>query len=150
MDKQIFKKLFVMLGMSSSVAGVFIAIMTYINLGVHDEFFPRWYKSLFFAVVFMIPFAGMIMFVADKVIDKLLPNVRELLQNIMVGFIMALSMEAIMAVSTTFNTIGFGRLEEFSSVWMNNYLAALPFAIIFAPIMAIYIKPKIEAYLARD
>lgn len=42
---------------------------------------------------------------------------------------MALSMEAIMAVSTTINIVGFSSFNIFANIWLKSYLIALPFAL---------------------
>ena len=148
-NKKLLKKIFVMMGMMTLMGAVFTAIMTYVNIGFTDEFFQMWSKSLFFAVIFMMPLGGIIMFLSNKFIKSIFPNLRYILQNILVGICMALSMESIMAISTTINIIGYPNFDIFSSFWLKSYLAALPFALVFSPIMTILIKPKLEAYLAK-
>nr|WP_321265897.1 DUF2798 domain-containing protein [uncultured Sulfurimonas sp.] len=148
-NKQALKKIFVMIGMMSTIGGVFTAIMTYVNIGFSDDFFTMWSKSLFFAVVFMMPLGGIIMFLSGKFIKSIFPNLKEIVQNILVGICIALVMEAIMAISTTINIIGYPSLDMFLSFWLKSYLAALPFALVFSPIMTILIKPKLDAFLAK-
>lgn len=147
-NKKLLKKILVMIGMMIIIGGVFTAIMTYVNMGFTDDFFTMWSKSLFFAVVFMMPLGGIIMFLSGKFIKFIFPNLKQILQNILVGVCIALCMESIMAISTTINIIGYPSFELFSSFWLKSYLAALPFALIFSPIMTIIIKPRIEKFLA--
>lgn len=147
-NKQLLKKILVMMGMMTLIGGTFTAIMTYVNIGFSDNFFIKWSESLIFAVLFMMPLGGVFMFLSNKFIKFIFPNLRYILQNILVGICMALCMESIMAISTTINIIGYPSFELFSSFWLKSYLAALPFALIFSPIMTIVIKPKIEKFLA--
>ena len=70
-------------------------------------------------------------------------------QNIAIGILMALSMEAIMAVVTTINIHGYSDFNLFSSFWVKSYFLALPFALVMSPVMTILIKPKLDAYLAK-
>lgn len=147
-SKQVLKKIFVMMALMSTIGGVFIAIMTYINIGFTDDFFLKWSKSLFFAVLVMMPLGGVFMFLSNKFIKYFFSNLKEIIQNILIGICMALCMESIMAVSTTVNIIGYTSFDSFSSFWLKSYLAALPFALIFSPIMTIIIKPKVERFLA--
>lgn len=148
-NKQTVKKIFVMIGMMSLIAGTFIAIMTYVNIGFSDEFFSRWSSSLFFAILVMMPLGGVLMFIANKIVKNGFPNLKEIMQNILIGFLMALSMEAVMATVTTLNTIGYENINLFSSFWLKSYLLALPFALVFSPIMTIFIKPRMDVYLAK-
>lgn len=147
-NKKLLKKILVMIAMMIIIGGVFTAIMTYVNMGFTDDFFTMWSKSLFFAVAFMMPLGGIIMFLSGKFIKFIFPNLKQILQNILVGVCIALCMESIMAISTTINIIGYPSFELFSSFWLKSYLAALPFALIFSPIMTIIIKPRIEKFLA--
>ena len=89
------------------------------------------------------------MFIANKIVKLSIPNQREVLQNIAIGVLMALSMEAIMAIVTTLNIHGYENFNLFSSFWLKSYLFALPFALFMAPLMTILIKPKLDAYLAK-
>ncbi len=147
-NKQLLKKIFVMIGMMTLIGGTFTAIMTYVNIGFTDDFFTKWSESLFFAVIFMMPLGGVFMFLSNKFIKFIFPNLRYILQNILVGICMALCMESIMAISTTVSIIGYPNFDLFSSFWLKSYLAALPFALVFSPIMTIVIKPRIENFLA--
>lgn len=148
-NKQMIKKIFVMIGMMSLMGGIFIAIMTYVNIGFADEFFVRWYTSLFFAILVMMPLGGVVMFMANKVIKSTFPELKIFIQNILIGIIMALCMEAIMAIITTLNILGYPNINQFSSFWLRSYLLALPAALVISPLMTIFVKPKLDAYLAK-
>ena len=67
LDKQILKKIFVMIGMMSLIGGTFIAIMTYANIGFSDKFFSTWYSSLFFTILVMMPLGAVIMFMLSMI-----------------------------------------------------------------------------------
>lgn len=148
-NKHLLKKIFVLMIMMSLIGGTFIAIMTYVNIGFSDDFFTKWASSLFFAILVLMPLGGVFMFLSGKLIKFIFPNLQEILQNILVGICIALCMEAIMAISTTINIIGYSSLDMFLSIWLKSYMAALPFALVFSPIMTILIKPKLDAYLAK-
>lgn len=147
-NKKLLKKIFVMMGMMTLIGGTFIAIMTYVNIGFSDEFFQKWLKSLCFAVIIMMPLGGVFIFLSNKFIKSIFPNLKEIVQNILVGICMALCMESIMAISTTVSIIGYPNFDLFASFWIKSYLAALPFALVFSPIMTIFIKPRVESFLA--
>lgn len=147
---QLLKKIFVMMGMMTLIGGTFIAIMTYVNIGFSDEFFLKWSESLIFAVIVMMPLGGVFMFLSNKFIKYIFPNLKGVVQNILVGICMALFMESIMAISNAVSIIGYTSFELFSSFWLKSYLAALPFALVFSPIMTMVIKPKIETYLSKS
>ena len=146
-NKHLLKKIIVMIGMMTIMGGLFTAIMTYVNIGFTDKFFTMWSKSLFFAVVFMMPLGGVIMFISNKFIKFIFPNLKQILQNILVGVCIALCMESIMAISATINILGYPSFDVFLSFWLKSYLSTLPFALVFSPIMTILIKPKIEKFL---
>ena len=148
-NKQMIKKIFVMIGMMSIMGGIFIAIMTYVNIGFPDDFFVRWYTSLFFAILVMLPLGGVVMVMANKVIKSTFPELKILIQNILIGIVMSLCMEAIMAIITTLNILGYPDINQFSSFWLKSYLLALPVALVISPLMTIFIKPKLDVYLAK-
>lgn len=141
------KKILVMATMMSIIAGTFIAIMTYGSIGFSDNFFSRWSSSLLYSLFVMMPLGGILIFIANKVVKVSFPNLKKIIQNILIGILIALFMEAIMATITTINIIGYINLHSFLSSWLKLYLLTLPFALVFSPIMTILIKPKIEAYL---
>ena len=145
-NQKMIKKVLVMISMMILIGGTFIAIMTYINIGFTDGFFSKWFKSLIFSIVVMMPLGGAVMYIADSFVKFSFPNQQEYVHNILIGLIMALFMEAIMAVSTT---IGLSDLGSFYGTWLKSYLTALPFALVLSPIMTILVKPKLDAYLAK-
>lgn len=131
------------------MCGIFTAIMTYVNIGFSDLFFIKWYSSLFFSLLIMMPLGGIIMFMANKIIKIYFSSLRVFIQNILIGIVIALFMEAIMAIITTMNILGYPDFNQFSSYWLRSYLLALPFALVISPLMTIFIKPKLDAYLAK-
>lgn len=141
--------MFVLFIIMSTISAFFISIMTYVNIGFSEEFFERVVKSLLLATLVMIPLGWSVMYVCNKLVTSLLPNLGDITQNIMIGILIAIVMEAIMAISTTLNIDGYHGLIQFFNFWLKTYLAALPFALIFSPIMTIFIKPKLEAYLEK-
>ncbi|MGY0580160.1 MAG: DUF2798 domain-containing protein, partial [Paraglaciecola chathamensis] len=83
-----------------------------------------------------------------KVVETVFVRLSSLHKNLIFGFGMALSMEAIMALSTTYRNIGLGDLQQFSQAFLASYLMVLPVALVLSPIMTLLIKPKMEAFLA--
>ncbi len=146
-NKKTLKKLSIMVSMITLIGGTFIGIMTYINIGFTPEYFSTWIRSLLFAVLIMMPLGGIIMFISNKLVKLIFSNLKEIFQNIILGIFMALCMEAIMAISTSINILGLSNLDSFLDVWLKSYLAALPLALFFSPIMTIFIKPKLDRYL---
>lgn len=143
------KKILIVFTTMSIISGFFIGIMTYVNIGISEEFFSRWAMSLLFATLVMLPLGSSIMYISNKIVTRLFLNYKTIVQNIIIGILMALIMEAIMAVSTTMNIAGYYCTGQFVGFWLKTYIAALPFALLFSPIMTVFIKPKIEAYLKK-
>jgi len=83
----------------------------------------------------------------NKILDK--KTLKKIFVMIAIGILIALSMEAIMAIVTTINIHGYSDFSLFSSFWLKSYLLALPFALVISPVMTILVKPKLDAYLAK-
>ena len=61
---------------------------------------------------------------------------------------MAIIMEAIMALSTTYSNIGIGDMQRFGNAFLASYLMVLPVALVLSPLMTLLVKPKLDAFLA--
>lgn len=142
------KKILLVVAMVTLVGGTFTAIMTYSNIGLSDEFTRQWALSFVQAVCVIFPTSVAVMWALNKVVETLFVSLSSLHKNLIFGFGMALSMEAIMALSTTYRNIGLGDLQQFSQAFLASYLMVLPVALVLSPIMTLLVKPKMEAFLA--
>lgn len=142
------KKILLVAAMVTLVGGTFTGIMTYSNIGFSDAFASQWAFSFIQAVCVIFPMGVAVMWVMHQVIEGLFDGLSSLYKNLIFGFGMALSMEAIMALSTTYRNIGLGDWQKFSQAFLASYLMVLPVALVLSPIMTLLIKPKMEAFLA--
>ncbi|WP_160180889.1 DUF2798 domain-containing protein [Paraglaciecola mesophila] len=142
------KKILLVAAMVTLVGGTFTGIMTYSNIGFGDAFARQWALSFVQAVCVIFPTSVVVMWVMHKVVETLFVRLSSLHKNLIFGFGMALSMEAIMALSTTYRNIGLGDLQQFSQAFLASYFMVLPVALVFSPIVTLLLKPKMEAFLA--
>ncbi|ABG38817.1 hypothetical protein Patl_0285 [Paraglaciecola sp. T6c] len=142
------KKILLVAAMVTLVGGTFTGIMTYSNIGFSDDFSRQWTFSFMQAVCVIFPMGVLIMWTMHKVVEAFFGRLSSLHKNLIFGFGMALSMEAVMALSTTYRNIGLGDWQQFSQAFLASYLMVLPVALVLSPIMTLLIKPKMEAFLA--
>lgn len=142
------KKILLVAAMVTLVGGTFTGIMTYSNIGFSDAFASQWAFSFMQAVCVIFPMGMFIMWVMHNVVEAFFGRLSSLHKNLIFSLGMALSMEAIMALSTTYRNIGLGDWQQFSQAFLASYLMVLPVALVLSPIMTLFIKPKMEAFLA--
>ncbi|MBJ2138228.1 DUF2798 domain-containing protein [Paraglaciecola chathamensis] len=142
------KKILLVTAMVTLVGGAFTGVMTYSNIGFSDAFTRQWALSFVQAVCVIFPTSVAVMWAMNKVVETVFVRLSSLHKNLIFGFGMALSMEAIMALSTTYRNIGLGDLQQFSQAFLASYLMVLPVALVLSPIMTLLVKPKMEAFLA--
>ena len=82
-----------------------------------------------------------------KLINQLLPNTGVHTRNLIVGGLMALIMESLLAFSTAVNVNGFTNHSDLFTGWLEGFLAALPLGLTLMIITSMTIKPKIERFL---
>lgn len=140
-------KVFVVASMMMAIGGTLTGVMTYMNIGFSDGFFSRWLSSFALAALFMVPVAMGMITLLTKLITRLLPDKSEKARNLLIGLIMAVVMESVMAFMTAANNIGFADLSTFTSGWFNGFLAALPVGLTIIVVMSMTVKPKIERFL---
>ncbi|MCT8987960.1 DUF2798 domain-containing protein [Shewanella phaeophyticola] len=140
-------KILVVLAMMTIMGGSLIGLMTYINLGYSDTFFNDWLMSFLLAAVTVMPAGFIFMALFTYVAQRCLPNTSEKKRNIVVGVLMAITMESAMALSTAINNIGFSSHAALFNHWLEALLAALPLGLTLMIITSLTIKPKIERFL---
>ncbi|MGR5092351.1 DUF2798 domain-containing protein [Vibrio maritimus] len=140
-------KVLVMVSMISLVGGSLTAVMTYMNVGFGETFVHQWLSSFALAALVMMPVGMGMMTLMTKLIGKLMPEKSEHIRNLVVGLIMAVVMESLLAFVTAANTIGFSDASDFTTGWFNGFIAALPVGLTIMIVMSLTIKPKIEKFL---
>ncbi|GAL33376.1 hypothetical protein JCM19240_2072 [Vibrio maritimus] len=140
-------KVLVMVSMMSLIGGSLTAVMTYMTVGFGGSFVQQWLSSFALAALVMMPVGMGMMTLMTKLIGTLMPEKSDHTRNLVVGVIMAVVMESIMAFVTAANTIGFSTTSEFASGWFNGFIAALPVGLTIMTVMSLTVKPKIEKFL---
>ncbi len=142
------KKLFVMSCVISFIVGSLTGVMTYVNMGYSETFFWDWFTSFLVAAVVMAPSGMVFMMLVSRFIGFLFGQLSAHTQNFIVGLVMAVVMESVMAVATAANNIGFADLSLFAVAWMKAFLVALPLGLVISVTMTLFIKPRLDKYLA--
>ncbi|NRA53039.1 MAG: DUF2798 domain-containing protein [Gammaproteobacteria bacterium] len=142
------QKILVIASIITVVAGSLTGIMTYVNLGFTAQFYLNWLTSFALAVCVMLPSGYVMIRLVSALVAKAFSSLSQLKQNIMIGLMMALIMESIMAACTAANTIGFAELELYFVAWRNGLLTALPIGLVLSVLMTLTIKPKLEKFMA--
>lgn len=140
-------KILVIAAMMTIMGGTLTGVMTYMNVGYTSTFYMDWLTSFLTAVVVMMPSGFVFMMLISKAVGWLLPKQGAKTQNFVVGLVMAVVMESIMAFTTAANNIGFTDTAEFFSGWATGFAAALPIGLTLAVIMSMTIKPKLEKFM---
>ena len=66
----------------------------------------------------------------------------------LIGLIMAMFMESIMAGISSFNSVGVSDFSVFFATWLQGFIYSLPLGIAIAVVMTITIKPKLQKFMA--
>ena len=128
------------------IGGALTAVMTYMNVGYTETFFTDWRKAFFSALTIM-PVGIIMMGLLTKLFEKLLPDTHHHKRNLLIGGVMAVIMESILAFSTAASMIGFASKSEFLMGWFDGFIGALPVGLAIMVVMSLTIKPKIEAFM---
>lgn len=149
-DKQtpVLHKLLVITSVISVMAGTITGIMTYVNLGYGPDFFANWFSSLVLAVCILVPAGYVVMTSINWVVARLFTALSDFNKNLIVGVLMAVAMESIMALSTAANTIGFGDIAAYISACISGFVTALPVGVAMSLIMTLTVKPRLEKFMA--
>ncbi len=143
----LWQKVALMLTMMSIMGGTLTGVMTYINLGYSEGFYQSWLTSFVLATVILMPVGYVLMDKVEACFCKLLPNLDYKPRSLLVGLVMALIMESLMAIVTTINNVGFSTDASFVDSWFAALLAALPVGIGMMLVMSMTIKPKVDRLL---
>lgn len=82
-----------------------------------------------------------------KLFEKLLPDTPHHKRNLLIGGVMAVIMESILAFSTAATMIGFESTSAFAAGWFEGFIGALPVGLAIMVVMSLTVKPKIEAFM---
>ena len=140
-------KILVIAAMMTTMGGTLTGVITYANLGYTSTFYMDWLTSFLTTVVVMMPSGFIFMMLISKLVGWLLPKQGAKTQNFVVGIIMAIVMESVMAFTTAANNIGFADSGVFLSAWFSGFIVALPVGLTLAVVMSMTIKPKLEKFM---
>jgi len=148
MKRPLYQKILVIAALMTTVGGTLTGIMTYMNVGITDTFLRDWFSSFAVAILIMVPAGFLFMTLMTKLVQLVIPNSKKVYQQLVSGLLMAFIMESLLASSTTATTIGFIDKTAFISAWGQAFIAALPFGLLMAVTMSLFIKPKLEQFMA--
>ena len=143
------KKVLIMVLMTGLIGGFFTGLMTYVNIGLSQDFLGNWGRSFAMAMLVMAPIGGLLMVFIDKAVKALFSRLSMKKQNLIFGLCMALCMQTILASITAFNTVGLAQWDSFFIAIGSALLAALPLAFVMAVVMGTIIKPILDKNLSR-
>jgi len=146
--RPLYQKLLVMAALVTTVGGTLTGIMTYMNTGFTEGFINNWLSSFAIAALVMMPIGFLVMTLITKITTWAIPSSKKIYQQLVAGLLMAFVMESLMATSTTANIIGFTDTTAFVSAWGDAFTAALPFGLFMAVIMSLFLKPRLEKFMA--
>ena len=146
--RPLYQKILVIASMMSVIGGSLTGIMTLANNGYSDVFFTQWFSSFILAVLVMMPSGFILMTLITKIVNALFSNLSEIKENMVVGLIMALCMESIMAATTAVNNVGVADSSLLFEAWFKGVTYALPFGIVLAVVMTLTIKPRLQRFMA--
>ena len=129
-------KIAIVAAVMGSVAGTLTGIMTWANTGFSEIFLPNWGISFLKAVFVLLPFAFLLMGLFDK-----------LLSRIVLGLIMAVIMQSLMAVITAGTEAGFGDMAVVRELWLNAFITAFPVGLALALVLTTTVRPWLLAML---
>lgn len=143
----LYQKILVVIGMMTLMAGTLTGVMTYMNTGFNESFYLQWLQAFLTAAFVMAPVGFTTMSLLTIGIKRLLPNASETKRNLVIGLLMAVIMESLMAFTTTATTLGFADSALFFTGWLSGFLAALPVGLVLMVVVSATIKPKVERFL---
>lgn len=144
------KKMLFLLPIAMVLVGLLTAIMTAISILPEQAFIPTWFNAFVFAFLVMLPLGGGIFYCVDKLVKGIFPSLSAVQSNLLHGLLMAVLMESILAIITTFNSQGFPSFIVFLKQASLSLLAALPVGITMACVMSLVVKPKLEQHLSAS
>ncbi len=146
---RIVKKTLVMLSLIFTLIGLLTFVMTYQNIGFNEQFFEKWLTATLWSATTMAPVGFLMIAIISKIVSIALPKATESKQNFVIGVSMAVIMESIMALVTTINNIDVKTVTELTVYWWQAFVIALPLGLLISLIMSLFVKPKLERYMAN-
>lgn len=144
-----FKRILIVLLTMLTLIGTMTAIMTLANTPSAEPFLHIWFRSFIFAFLVLVPMGITLFSVLNKLIVHFFPTCSHLQKSLLLGVLMPVLMESIMAIITILNSHSYESIEQFSSSLFKTLLYALPIGLIFSCYMTLVIKPKLEKYLTN-
>lgn len=145
---KLLKKIAIVASIILTLVGSLTFVMTYQNIGFTDNFVSKWLSSLALAAVVIAPIGFLLITLMGRIVKKCLPNSSDLTRKFAVAISMAVIMESVLAVVTTLNNLGMTDAAEFAQNWFSAFTLALPLGIFIGLIMTLFIKPRLEKYMA--
>jgi len=146
-QRPLYQKILMVAALICTVGGTLTAIMTYMNVGLTDTFLNDWLKSFVVAMLLMIPIGFLFITLTSKLVQLIIPNSKIFYQQLISGILMAFIMESLLATSTTAMTTGFIDKSTFINAWSQAFITALPFGLIMALSMSLFLKPKLKQFM---
>ena len=144
------RKIAILLPVAILMVGMFTAIMTSVSILPTQDFIATWLRAFMFAFLVMLPSGGAIFYLVNKIVQRVFSSFTVLQRNLIHGLFMAVIMESILALVTTYNSQGFPSVSVFIKEASLSLLAALPVGIAMSCLMSLVIKPKLEAHFTSD
>lgn len=145
---KIIKKALVMLSLIFTLIGLLTFAMTYQNIGFNEQFFEKWLTSTLWSATTMAPLGFIMIAIISKLVSIALPKAIESRQNFVIGVSMAVIMESIMTLVTTINNIDINTVTELAIYWWQAFVIALPLGLLISLIMSLFVKPRLDRYMA--
>ncbi|REL27670.1 hypothetical protein DXX93_14645 [Thalassotalea euphylliae] len=138
--KHLLKKLPVIL----TLIAVIITIMTWVNLMTFRGFFDAWSRAFLFALVSVLPIGGLMFLALYQLIRRVFSRWPDMLRNLLLGVVMTLILQSIMALTTTASIQNFNSVNQFFNLYLMSFLYALPVGLLFASVTAVMVNIEIE------
>lgn len=146
----IFTKISIIATIVIIIGGSLTFVMTWQNIGFVEGFLLSWITSFALCVFCIAPIGGVISMLINKSLNTLLPNITTMQLNILFGLCMAMIMESVMSLVTTYNLNGYTSNQDFFGLWFASLLMALPIGIIFSILLSVIVKPKLQQFWANN
>lgn len=145
--RPLIQKIAILFTVMSTVAGILTGLMTWANTGFSESFLPNWGISYLKAVFVLLPFAFLLMGIFDQLLSRLLPGLAPLRRRVLLGLIMAMIMQSLMALMTAGTQAGFGDMALVGQLWINAFITAFPVGLVLALTLTTTVRPWLMAML---
>ena len=145
--RPLFQKIIIVMAVMASVAGVLTGLMTWANTGFSEAFLPNWGISFLKAALVLLPLAFLLMGLFEKVLVRFMPTTSALKRNILLGVLMSVVMQSLMALITAGTEAGFGDMSVVKTLWKNAFITAYPVGLTLALLLTTTVRPWLLAML---